>query len=151
MLLAVLSLSPMFLYAAAATLVGAAGIGFALYKLDGRIEARRKHAIEISNQAAQFGFDHTAQILACYAVGDYDGIYDKAREIYSIFKDDDLRVAYVRKLFFGLLERYLKDPARASEILKAVDEHRAIETAREQEVLAQAQAKAALAQQKAAA
>lgn len=146
MLLAAINLSPLFLYAAAATLIGAVGIGCALYKLDSRIEARRKHAIEISNQAAQFGFDHTAAILACYAVGDYDGIYDKAREIYSIFKDDDLRVAHVRKLFLGLLERYLKDPARASEILKIVDEHRAIEAAREAELLAQAQAKAALAQ-----
>lgn len=144
LLFAAVSLSPMFIYAAGATAVGAAGIGFALYKLDGRIEARRKHAIEISNQAAQFGFDHTAQILACYAVGDYDGIYDKAREIYSIFKDDDMRVAHVRKLFFGLLDHYLKDPNRAPELLKKIDEYRAAEEARVKRIVDEANAKAGI-------
>lgn len=150
MFLLALTMSPMFLYAAGATLVGATGIGYALYKLDSRIENRRKHAIEISNQAAQYGFDHTAQILACYATGDYDGMYDKAKEIYAIFKDDDLRVAHVRKLFFGLLERYLKDPARAAEVMAKIDEYRAGEAAKEKAILDNALAKKALADQVAA-
>jgi len=116
-------------YTCLITFLAFAAIAIVLFNWDTKIEKRRKHAIDIADKCREEGFEIMPDILRCYAVGDYSGLYDEIKGAYKIFGNDKLR----RQTFFDFLERQLeislKDPERRAAIYKAVEQRKLIDQA----------------------
>ena len=90
-------------------------IGLWLYN---RIEARRKHAIELMKLMNQWGMSWFADLFEDYAVGDYYGIAVKIKEIVQTMRSDDAMVAKLADVAKKVAAYYAaNDPTKAQELI----------------------------------
>jgi hypothetical protein len=106
--------------------VAAFVVGKLIFKVDERVEDRRRSAMRLAGRLRELGFTRLPPLLEDYAVGDYSGVTGKVRELTDIFGDEKERQAEFEKVFRLILEAKFKDPEKRGSLLKLVDDLRAV-------------------------
>jgi hypothetical protein len=106
--------------------VAAFVVGKLIFKVDERVEDRRRSAMRLAGRLRELGFTRLPPLLEDYAVGDYSGVTGKLRELTDIFGDEKERQAEFEKVFRLILEAKFKDPEKRGSLLKLVDDLRAV-------------------------
>lgn len=122
-------------------IAGAVAIGAFLFRKDTAIEQQRMGAIDSAREFDNEGVPVLPDILSMYAVGDYSGIMSKIKETRSAMRNPEQRRAVFQTFLKTQLERAMKDPERRQHVMQAVDEYRAAEKVKADEVFAAESAK----------
>lgn len=101
-------------------------VGKVIFKVDERVEDRRRSAMRLAGRLRELGFTRLPPLLEDYAVGDYSGVTGKIRELTDLFGDEKERQAEFEKVFRLILEAKFKDPEKRGSLLKLVDDLRAV-------------------------
>ena len=115
-------LEPIEVFAILAGITAAALLVRGLFRVDDVVEARRKDAIEISNDLGEVGLGVLQPLLNNYAVGDYSGLFGEAKRIARVMRDPAQRDAALLKLFNAQLDKRLSDPTERAEIQRRLTE-----------------------------
>ena len=102
-----------------------AGVALAILWLrrDDRGEARRKKCIALSQICKKKGFTYTADLLTCYAVYDWDGMFGVVEAAFNALTNEDTANAHFAEIF----KLGLNNPANVDLILKRAEEIQALE------------------------
>lgn len=98
-------------------------VGILLFKVDTKIENRRKRAIDLSNLLASKGFKDLPELLKDYAVGDYSGAFEKVEYLWAKYSDPATSNGAVSELLEKLLKQALDNPDTAAKVVSIVDKH----------------------------
>lgn len=116
--------------------VGYAAIPLALYaiiqtifKVDTKIENRRRLAIDIKDRLNENGFTLLNELFESYAVGDKSGMLKTLIELKKAVSDPVVFAAHMNRLFKIQLEKRVKDESTRIEIAKALKDVGVLEEA----------------------
>lgn len=96
--------------------------GCAVFKVDTKIEHRRQVALDIAAWLSSYGFVKLPALLHLYAVGDYSGLFEGAKQFAKMLADPAQRELEFDGVFRKVLEARMKDPERRSSTLKLVQD-----------------------------
>ena len=119
MLLA-LSLAPKDIVIVVLAVIAVVAVVGLFYRIDTKIEDRRKTVAQLSKVLMDEGFERASKICDNYVVGDYDGFLAELRALVQDLLDKETRLDVLRKPFEKQLAGALKDPERREKVLKAL-------------------------------
>lgn len=95
------------------------------FRVDDRIEARRKQAADLAAVLKEEGYDQCADVAAAYSIGDYTGFAGDIRRLVVQLLNSETRLALLRRPFYKQLSRALLDAEDYPKVLKLVQERQA--------------------------
>ena len=101
-----------------------------LFRVDDKIERRRKMAADAAKVLAEEGFELSAEACNQYAIGDYSGFVGTLRELVRQLLNPETRLALLRKPFRKQLVSALKDEEERTWVLKTIAEFEAVQAAK---------------------
>ena len=109
--------------------IGLAGLVVVLFRVDDRVEKRRRTAIKSAAQLEAIGLRESAEICQAYAVGDHTGVIKTAGKLIARARSEGgaarIAAACVRKALPGLLDH----PEHGPELRKLIEKEAAKQTA----------------------
>jgi hypothetical protein len=102
--------------------VAAAALGVALFRVDTKIENRRRAAMKLAQILRDWGLKRVPAFLEDYAVGDYSGMLSKIRDTVELMSDPKAVMLELEPVFETVLEQKLKDPAQRGPTLQRIEE-----------------------------
>ena len=103
-------------------ILGAAGaaflIGRILFRLDSKIEDRRRNASKLAGKLDGLGLVRLPAVLIDYSVGDYSGMSSKIRELIEAIGEPAQRHAEFGKVVRAILSEQMKDPELRPGLIK---------------------------------
>jgi hypothetical protein len=103
-----------------AVLVIALGVPY-LFRIDDKVEQRRKMAGDLAGVLREEGFDQCSNVATCYSVGDYSGFFQGLRHLVQQLLNPETRTVLLAKPFEKQLSNALKDPEKLLALKKRVD------------------------------
>lgn len=91
------------------------------FRLDDKIERRRKMAGDLAGVLREEGYDQCSEVATCYSVGDYSGFLQGLRHLVQQLLNPSTRMALLAKPFEKQLANALKDPEKLLALKKRVD------------------------------
>ena len=99
-----------------------------LLKKDTAIEHRRRDVIDVAGQLQQYGWDRTASLAKCYAVGDYSGLYAEMKALLRDFSHPETAADLVSQAVCKGLPEVLKHDGHREKVLKIVADFQQLNT-----------------------
>jgi hypothetical protein len=98
--------------------IGVVGLVLTWFLLDDRRESRRRRAIDGAVELKSIGLAHVADLLTCYAVGDYTGMAKRARSLARLARSEGGAAKIAMALCRKMLPELLKHPDHGPELRK---------------------------------
>ena len=92
-----------------------------LFRIDDKVEKRRKMAGDLAGVLKEEGYDHCAEVATAYSVGDYSGFFQGLRHLVQELLNPNTRMALLAKPFLKQFENALKDPEKRADLRKKLD------------------------------
>ena len=125
-----LILSPLQITCVVLAVIAVAAVVGLLFRVDDKIERRRKMAADAAKVLAEEGFELSAEACNQYAIGDYSGFVGTLRELVRQLLNPETRLALLRKPFRKQLVSALKDEEERTWVLKTIAEFEAVQAAK---------------------
>lgn len=89
-----------------------------LFKVDDKVESRRKKSIDLAQEYSKLGFKRLPKLFNTYAIGDYSGLYGLIEDLLNDIRQPDQIILELEGPAMAFIDHALKNQYKRAEVIR---------------------------------